>query len=105
MKPKNKLEKTFQARVQRQLKTLPNTWFFKAAERARVGIPDIIACVNGQFVGLELKRSDKEHASPIQAYTLNMIQAAGGYSKVVATETWNEVWEYLQRLANDKGKK
>ena len=46
------------------------------------GIPDIILCINGVFVGLELKASHS-HPSPIQIKNLELIGKSGGYGLLV----------------------
>lgn len=98
MKQKTILEKNFQRKVQKDLKLMPDCWFYKAADRSRSGIPDIIACINGTFVALELKRSEKEKATPLQLYTLDEINNAGGYQAVACPENWAEILEALRQL-------
>lgn len=46
------------------------------------GIPDLIVCCDGRFVGLEVKRPG-EHATSLQLFTIREIQAAGGTAAVV----------------------
>lgn len=46
------------------------------------GIPDIIACYRGRFVGLEVK-DHKGNPTPLQKYELECIATAGGVSAVV----------------------
>lgn len=92
------LESVFQRRVLKKLKSLPNVWCFKASDRIKAGIPDVIACVNGRFVAMELKRSDREKPTPLQTHTLSQIIKANGMGIVVTPENFDEVWEIL--LAN-----
>lgn len=40
------------------LDTQPDVYYEKISDRYKKGVPDIIACVNGIFVALELKRAD-----------------------------------------------
>lgn len=47
------------------------------------GLPDIIACVEGRFVGLETKLPDGGNATPNQQYIHGKIKAAGGQAIVV----------------------
>lgn len=47
------------------------------------GLPDIIACVDGQFVGLETKMPDGKGTTEIQRFIHKKIQAAGGEAHVV----------------------
>lgn len=45
------------------------------------GIPDLIMCVKGRFVGLELKNPNGSNdVDPRQAIHIKKIQRAGGYS-------------------------
>jgi hypothetical protein len=49
-----------------------------------VGIPDIIGCYQGRFVGLEAKMPGNK-TSPKQQLVLDEIVAAGGYASVFTT--------------------
>lgn len=49
-----------------------------------VGIPDLLCCYRGRFVGLEVKQLG-EKPSPVQLVVLNEIVSAGGYASVVST--------------------
>ena len=46
------------------------------------GIPDLIACVDGRFVGIEVKREKGNTTSKIQEYKLRKIKEAGGVAIV-----------------------
>lgn len=46
------------------------------------GLPDIICCYKGRFVGLEVKRPGKD-ATELQAFTIEQIRRAGGVAGVV----------------------
>lgn len=47
------------------------------------GLPDIIACVEGKFVGLETKLSEGGEPRPNQQLVHGMIRKAGGQAHVV----------------------
>jgi len=49
-----------------------------------VGIPDLLCCYRGRFVGLEVKMPGNEPSS-VQKVVLNEIVSAGGYASVVST--------------------
>lgn len=49
-----------------------------------VGIPDLLCCVEGRFVGLEVKRPGKK-ATPAQNLEIWKIIKAGGIAGVVRT--------------------
>jgi len=64
-------------------------WFcFKVHgnEHMTAGLPDIIVCAEGLFIGLETKMPDKRNnTSARQDYILNKIQEAGGTAVVVCS--------------------
>jgi hypothetical protein len=50
------------------------------------GLPDIIACAEGLFIGLETKLpSTRGNVSPRQAYVHSQIEASGGVATVVCS--------------------
>lgn len=50
------------------------------------GLPDIIACVDGLFIGLETKMpSSRTNVSPKQAYVHDRIRDAKGYASIVCS--------------------
>jgi hypothetical protein len=85
--------------VRKRLKELPNLWFFKASERSLAGIPDLILCLNGMFVGLELKRDEKSKASRLQSHTLELINKSGGIGLVVHPGNFAKVLNVLKILS------
>jgi len=58
-------------------------WFYKASDRFRAGIPDIIGCYKGRFVALELK-VEPNKPTPLQEYELKAIYREGGSAQVVS---------------------
>lgn len=46
---------------------------------AQAGVPDIIACVNGRFVAIEVKRPGQK-PKPIQYAFIDAINKAGGFA-------------------------
>lgn len=90
------LERTFKIKVHKFLRTLPNTWFTKTQERSIRGIPDYLACINGMFVGLELKRSKKEKMlGTLQDFNIEGINEAKGFALFVYPENFEQVKETL----------
>jgi Holliday junction resolvase len=65
-------------------------WFcFKVhgSETMMSGLPDIIVCAEGKFIGLETKMPDKrENTSTRQEYVHDLIRLAGGIASVVWSE-------------------
>jgi Holliday junction resolvase len=65
----------------------------------RSGVPDIIVCYNGRFIGIECKAGTNK-PTPLQEKNLKDIQAAGGVSLVVNEDNISTVGEILQNLNN-----
>ena len=55
-------------------------WYFFPASNGfgRAGIPDIIAIVDGQFVGIECKADEKKQPTQLQVQCGEQIEASGG---------------------------
>lgn len=72
-----------------------------ANRNTRSGIPDILACINGYFVGVEVKA---EHGSftPLQEYNLIMIREAGGFGFVLYPSGFEEFKKFVKDLKNEE---
>lgn len=61
-------------------------WKLVAHPKQRVGLPDLIVCYRGRFVGLEVKQPSRvEKVTERQAFTLETIRKAGGKAFVVTS--------------------
>ena len=67
----------------------------------RAGIPDIIGCLDGQFLGIECK-AGKGTTTALQERELTRIQNAGGYALVVNEENINQLWEIKEWITTNK---
>ena len=65
----------------------------------RAGIPDIIGCLDGQFLGIECK-AGKGTTTALQERELTRIQNAGGYALVVNEENINQLWEIKEWITS-----
>jgi Holliday junction resolvase len=65
----------------------------------RAGIPDIIGCLEGQFLGIECK-AGRGTTTALQERELTRIQNAGGYALVVNEENINQLWEIKEWIQN-----
>ena len=92
-------EKQFEDKIKKFLKELPDTWFFKhwAGAYSQSGIPDIIACVNGHFVGIEVKAEDG-HASPLQIRNIDLIQKSKGYAYILYPKYFEQFKKDMRAL-------
>lgn len=65
------------------------------------GTPDLLLCVNGTFVALELKKDAKSKPTELQKHNLNRIIQAGGLAFVVYPENWQDVFNTLKLLSGE----
>lgn len=77
-------EATLTTKVRQWLEVQPDLHFYKASDRYHKGISDVIVCVRGKFVGLELKK-DGGVTSPHQHLFIKQIINAGGIAGVCYT--------------------
>ena len=96
-----KEETTFAERVDRDLKKVfgPLVFFENIQQVVKVGTPDRLCCINGQFVALELKVRGGV-LSKVQYLKLARIKKAGGLAFVVYPDTWESIIKELKTLLN-----
>ena len=63
----------------------------------RAGIPDLVCCYNGKFLGIECK-AGKGKTTALQERELDAIRAAGGFAFVVRETNLEELKEQLTCL-------
>lgn len=83
-------EKQFETKVKAWLKA-NNCWVLKTWSNGvqRSGIPDLLVCVNGYFVGVELK-AEKGKPSCLQLYNIDQIRESGGIAIVLYPNQFEE---------------
>lgn len=83
-------EKKFEESIKNFLKER-NHWYVKffANGYTKAGIPDILAVVNGRFVGIEVKASNGR-ASELQLYNRKKIRESNGVSIIVYPSQFDE---------------
>ena len=63
------------------------------------GVPDIIACYNGRFLGIEVKADAKKRGpTALQQKNLNQINATGGVGVVIDANNLDELEEVMKGL-------
>lgn len=66
----------------------------------KCGVPDILACVNGRFVGIEVK-TDKNKMSKIQEYQAEKIKESGGYHFCVKPSNFEDFKKAIEEIENE----
>ena len=102
-KPILRAERLIQKEILVYLKSV-GIFAFKATSPAMNGIPDIIACVNGRFLGIEVKRYDGrpayDKATGLQLRRGEQIIRSGG--AFLITDNLQDVKNTIQRIKNEK---
>lgn len=88
-------EKNFQSKVIQYLKK-KNIYYIKIISATRNGVPDIIICKNGKFIGLEIK-TDTGIVAPLQKYNQELIKKSGGTSYIVRPSNWDYIKKILDK--------
>ena len=81
-------ESVVQSKILKELK-LKGCYVVKVQSASKAGVPDIIGCYKGVFIGIEVKTPEtKTNVSELQQINLDMISKAGGFTRVI--------WDYKE---------
>lgn len=75
-------EKSLQKQIVKYLASVSSCWAIKVIVANERGCPDILCCINGKFLGMEVK-AETGHPSAIQLAQHQRIWKAGGKAYVV----------------------
>lgn len=76
-------ESALSNRIRRRLeREWPRSWWVKTSGNNRVGTPDLLGCVEGVFIALEVKMPGGE-ATRLQQEVMRRLERAGGYAATV----------------------
>lgn len=91
-------EKTFENKVKLYLKE-KGAYFIKThGDRfSKIGVPDLIVCYKGLFIGIELKASNGK-PSELQLYNLREIEKSGGISYLLYPEDFKDFKRDFENL-------
>lgn len=91
-------EKLFEEKVKRLLK-LRGAWVLKTFSNGiqRSGIPDLLICYKGRFIGIELK-AEKGKANKLQEHEIQSIKEAGGIALVLKPSKLDEFLKEIDQL-------
>lgn len=96
-------EKLFENKVKRFLQS-EGAWFIKywgGAAFTKSGIPDLLVCLNGQFLGVELK-APRGVPTDLQLHTLREIDDAGGYAVLLYPDDFERFQTMVRYISADK---
>jgi Holliday junction resolvase len=95
-------EKRFENKIKKYLDSR-GAWYVKYFANAytKRGVPDVLACVNGYFVGVEVKAPDGK-PSELQIYNVRAINAAGGFAFVLYPSAFEKFKQFVEGLARDE---
>jgi hypothetical protein len=79
------------------LKTLKMTARFPIQQLTMVGDPDLMLCIRGKFVAMELK-AEGGRVSALQEYKLNEVRRCGGLALIVDPHNWESTKQTLVRM-------
>jgi len=93
-------EQKVKNKVTRVLKEHGAYYFFPATYgMGRSGIPDVVCCLHGYFIGIECK-AGKNKPTPLQEKELAAIMKAGGLSCVINEDNITELETMLTTLVS-----
>lgn len=92
-------EKNFENKIKQYLKE-QGWWHVKFFANAytKTGVPDILACVNGYFVGIEVKASNGK-PSELQIYNRDQIRESDGICIIVYPDQFDMIKELCDLLS------
>lgn len=86
-------------KVRARLEAIPNSWWESIQQKTIQGTPDILGCINGFFVALELKATSLDKPTPLQALKIQRIVSSNGVAFVVNPDNLEATLEVLKEIA------
>lgn len=96
-------EKNFENKVKSFLKE-EGCWFLKywgGGQFTKEGIPDILCCCNGQFMGIEIKAPNGK-PSLLQIYNLKKIDEAGGFGILLYPKDFEDFKKLVKAIKDSE---
>ena len=91
-------EKSFENKV-KQFIADEGGWYVKffANKMTKSGIPDVLACINGYFVGVEIKAQNGK-PSDLQIYHCEKIRKSGGFAFILYPSGFDTFKKFVKDL-------
>lgn len=96
-------EKNYENKIKKFLQERGH-WFIKywaGSQYTKSGIPDLLCCVNGYFLAIEVKGKGGR-VSPLQRHQIQQIIKAGGDAMVSYPEDWEDLKAFILFLEGSK---
>lgn len=96
-------EKEFEKQVKQFLQA-NNCWVLKTWSNGvqREGVPDLLVCCNGHFIGVELK-AEHGHPTELQKWNIRQINYAGGLAFTLYPDQFDEFKDLILSLQRGYG--
>ena len=89
-------EQVIQKKIITMLEKEYNAYVVKVVNATRGGVPDLLVCIEGTFLAIEVKRPEsKNNVSKLQEYNLQKVESCGG----IAMVAWNN--ELVREVVDD----
>lgn len=95
-------EKSFENKIKKFLDD-EGAWYVKffANSYTRSGIPDLLCCINGYFVAVEVK-AQSGHPSPLQIHHCTEIRISGGFAFILYPSGFEDFKQFIYGLNCDR---
>jgi Holliday junction resolvase len=94
-------EKIFENKIKRYIKERGYCVKYHGNRFSTSGTPDILACINGYFIAIEVKAPEGK-PSELQLAKIADIRKAGGFAYVVYPSGWERLKDIIDGLLIDK---
>lgn len=89
-------EKDYENKIKKFIESVGGWWVkFHGNAFTRDGVPDLLCCINGKFLAIEVKRDDGE-PSKIQLHEIEEIKKAGGFAGVYYPKDFDRLKEEIR---------
>lgn len=99
-------EKAVENQIKKCLSSMgKNVWYFKhaASPAMKKGIPDIIACIKGHFIGIEVKQVNGRQSEEQKVCEQNILSAGGEYWLVFSYAEFVDKFNiFARRIKNER---
>lgn len=95
-------EKNYEQKIKRFLDDEGAWWVkFFANSYTRSGVPDLLCCINGYFVAVEVK-APKGKPTALQIHNCTEIRVAGGFAFILYPSGFEEFKRFIKKLKCDE---